>query len=64
MAAGDFSAAQLYPLIVSANAMWSDPRYKTDMYTPTEAVRAIAENQMIELNEVLTGGACTGCCVS
>lgn len=60
MAAGDFSAAQLYPIIVSANAMWQDPRYKTDMYTPVEAVKAIAENQKIELNPVLTNGACTG----
>jgi hypothetical protein len=58
--AGDFSAAQLYPVLDSINKMWADPRSNRDLYEPTEVVRAIAENQMVTLNEILVNNSCRG----
>lgn len=57
---GDFSSAQLYPIIEAANRMWEDPRQARDLMEPVEVIRAIAENQRVTLNEVLVNNSCQG----
>lgn len=60
MAAGDFSNSQMYPIIEAASRMWDNSRHLIDQISEIESVRAIAENQRVNLNPVLINGSCVG----
>jgi hypothetical protein len=60
MAAGNFTASTMKPILARLNEMWLDPATKRDYISPIDSFKAIADNQQLRLNPIIVGGDCRG----
>lgn len=60
MAAGDFSASQMFAVKTRQEAIFADPRSNRELKRPVGTVAAVGANQQVTWNPIMKGRNCVG----